>query len=192
MDRGNKCFFSHHPTHNQAIRKLHPTTCRTESESNPGSPPPLPLPLCQQPRLSPGPAAQPHPALLASMSAPLWLLSAWSRRGAIKTEGRACPTLLPALQGCSCIQEPLPNTSAVLGFHALFSLCGHVNMPAPHPPQGLCPCSILCPKHSSPGLPLTLLPSGLCSYVSIFHLNTWIHSTPISTLLCPPGADCGN
>lgn len=61
MDTDNKCFFSHPPTHNQSIRKLHPTTCKTESESNPGLPPLLPPLLCQQPRLSPGPAAQPHP-----------------------------------------------------------------------------------------------------------------------------------
>ena len=131
------------------------------------------------------------PALPASMSGPLCLLSAWSQRGAVKTEGRAHTPLLPPSRAAHCIQELLPDTSVVLGFHALFSLCSHIDMPAPRPPQGLCPCSVLCLKCSSPGVPLTLLPSGLCSYVSVFHLNTRIHSTPMSTLLCPAGADCG-
>ena len=122
--------------------------------------------------------------------------SACSPRGArgMMSKPRAEHALLcsPSSRAAHCIQELLPNISVVLGFHALFSLCGHVDMPAPRPPQGLCPCSVLCPKCSSPGVPLALLPSGFCSYVSIFHLNTWIHSTPISTLLCPAGADCGD
>ena len=51
------------------------------------------------------------PALPASMSAPLCLLSAWSQRDAVKTKSRARAPLLPILllkSRCSCQPSAIP------------------------------------------------------------------------------------
>lgn len=174
MDRGNKCCFSHHPTHNQAIRKLHPTTCRTESESNPGSPPPLPPPLCQQPRLSPGPAAQPHPCSPGLLSAPLCLLSARSRRGAIKTEGRACPPLLPALQGCSLHPGAAAQHLCCLGISCTFLSLQPRKHASPSPTTGPLPMLHPLPETLFSRSPLDLASFRsllICEYLPFKHLD---------------------
>lgn len=89
--------------------------------------------------------------------------------------------------------QSLPSTPAILGFHALLSLSLLPRRHANHSPTtGSLPT--LCPL---PGILFSRYPFDLASFrsllkchcASIFYLHTWIYSTPISTLLCPPGAD---
>lgn len=99
-------------------------------------------PLGQQPRPLTW-ASRPASSLLSRPPclAPLWPALCVEAEGAVKTEGRARAPLLPPSRPAHCIQELLLNTSCCLGISRTL-LCSHIDMPAPSPPQGLCPCSI--------------------------------------------------
>ena len=114
------------------------------------------------------------PALPASMSAPLCLLSAWSQRDAVKTKSRARAPLLPILQGCSLHPGAAAQHLCCLGISCtLLSLrpCRHAS---PSPTTGPLPMLRPLPEMLFSRCPLGLASFRfllICEYLPFKHLD---------------------
>lgn len=114
------------------------------------------------------------PALLASMSAPLCLLSAWSQRDATKTEGRACPPLLPTLQGYSLHPGAAAQHLCCLGISCTFLSLQPCKYASPSPTTGPLPMLYPLPETLFSRCPLDLASFRsllICEYLPFKHLD---------------------